>query len=150
MAEQVEVMKKKYEDAKESLNLWNQDRQKKKDNESNLLTILSAETLQEASLRDAIKKGREQGVDERLIFAAEKYLKNTVIKNAGQTLKEKLEAFDEAGVKAAKEFIEQHNIQVEEELMLQCEDFFSNIEANPNYIQEKLAELKKQPKPKKK
>jgi hypothetical protein len=148
--EEMEVIKKKYEELKEQMTSLNSEGQKKRENEGALLAALAVEPLQEAPLKEAIRKAKEQKVDERLIYVAEKYLKNTVIKNVAVNLKEKLEAYDENGVKQLKEFIEQNNIEIDEDLQLQMEEFFLNIEANPNYIQEKLAELKKLPKGKKK
>lgn len=111
-----------------------------------LTEAMQAENLQEGALREAINKAKSNKVDGRIVYAAEKFLKNAVIKNAIQSLKEKLEAFDEEGVKQAQAFILKEGILVDEELQNNAEDFFANIEANPNYVQEKLAELKKQPK----
>lgn len=111
-----------------------------------LTEAMQAENLQEPALREAIQKAKSNKVDERIIYAAEKFLKNTVIKNAIQSLKEKLDLFDEEGVKQAQAFILKEGIFIDEDLQNSVDDFFLNIEANPNYIQEKLAELKKQPK----
>lgn len=144
----VEEIKKQYETIKEDFNNINTEAAKRKEDETILVTSLENELIQENALREAIEKAKDHKVDARLIYAAEKYLKNLVIKNACTNLKEKLDTFDEAGVKAQKEFIESHKIELDDDLQLQMEDFFVNIEANPNYIQEKLAELKKQPKAK--
>jgi hypothetical protein len=144
--EYLEIAKKQFEEIKEELSHLNGDLVKRKENETALVTVLSNDLVTEPLLKDAIAKAKEQHVDDRLIYAAEKYLKNLHIKNSCTLLKEKLDAFDEAGVKAQKEYIETHKIELEEDLALQMEDFFINIETNPNYIQEKLAELKKLPK----
>jgi hypothetical protein len=144
----VEEMKKQYESLKDEFGKINNEATKRKEDETALVGNLESEAIQESALKDAINKAKQNNVDGRLISAAEKYLKNLVIRNACTTLKEKLDTFDEVGVKAQKEFIEQHNIELDEDLQLQIEDFFINIETNPNYIQEKLAEMKKQPKAK--
>lgn len=144
--EYLEQSKKKFEELKEDINHLNADLVKKRENESSLVTILSNEQVTEPALTEAITKAKEQHVDERLIYAAEKILKNIQIKNACSLLKEKLDAFDEAAVRAQKDYVENQNIELDEDLAQQVEDFFINIENNPNFIQEKLAELKKLPK----
>ena len=148
--EEIEANKKKLEELKESFLRINEENSKKKENEDALLNLLAAENPTETALKDAITKAKEAQVDLRIVGAAEKYLKNTIIKNAGVTLKEKLDTFDEAGATQMKEFIEKHNIMIEEDLRSQMEDFFASIAANPNFIAEKQAELKKQPKTKRK
>jgi hypothetical protein len=142
----VEEVKQRFEEFKNATAKINADNKQKKDFEAVLTEAMQAENLQEGALREAINKAKSNKVDGRIVYAAEKFLKNAVIKNAIQSLKEKLEAFDEEGVKQAQAFILKEGILVDEELQNNAEDFFANIEANPNYVQEKLAELKKQPK----
>lgn len=144
--EYLEQAKKQFDELKEDINQMNGDLVKRKENEQNLVQVASNEQVTEVVLKEAINKAKEQHVDERLIYAAEKFLKNLHIKNSCTLLKEKLDTFDEVGVKTQKEYIETHKIELDEDLALQLEDFFINIESNPNYIQEKLAELKKLPK----
>ena len=148
--EEVEDIKKRFESLKDAFSKINAENSKKKENEDALLALLSAEAATEAGLKEAIQKAKDQHVDPRLVSAAEKFLKNAVIRNVAVNLKEKLDAFDEPSVRSLKELIEQQNIEIEEDLHTQMEEFFMNVAANPNYIAEKLAELKKQPKTKKK
>lgn len=148
--EAVDETRRRFESLRDAFAKINAEHAKKKEHEDALLALLAAEAAPEAALREAIAKAREQHVDTRLVAAAEKFLKNAVIRGVSASLKEKLDAFDEVSVRSLKEQIEQQHIEIEEDLQSQLEEFLMNIAANPNFVAEKLAELKKQPRTKKK
>lgn len=98
-------------------------------------------TLQE--IDEAIQAAEEGKADSRLVEIAKKFRKNIYIKETITKLTEALETYNMEDLKVYMDRVDNEEILIDEDLRDKVEDLFIHVEENPNYIQEKLQELKK-------
>lgn len=92
----------------------------------------------------------DQDINPKLVELLNKVKKNAVILLRIDNLNNALSNFDQPLCAKTLEEVKQMNLEIDPELVQKAEEFLEECERNPNYVQEKLAELKKMGKGKKK
>lgn len=101
------------------------------------------EEISLAEIDNVLSTAENDQIDIRLVKIAKKYRKNLFIKEQITKLEASLEALNIDEIRETMDVIDEHEIVIEDELRDKVEDLYSHIEENPNYLQEKLAEMKK-------
>jgi len=105
--------------------------------------LLDACLNEKPSAEELEKLLNEQDIDPNLISVGKKVLINARINGVSDKLSLAVNSFELQGITACLEEISKYNMGVDEELVEKAQEIVEEAKNNPNYIQEKQAELKK-------
>jgi len=124
--------------------------QAKKEKEKQLIDIINKEKPTVEEIDKFMNDITDQDINPKLVELLGKVKKNAIILLRVENLNTSLANFDQPLCAKTLDEVKQMNLEIDVELIQKAEEFLEECERNPNYVQEKLAELKKMPKGKKK